>query len=330
MPAPSNIYINRRTRSDILMVAALILFESYEFTTQIEMLNHFYGVEHVIQILQQDSSIYSVKEIIPDLPIWYQFGFLPELKPYLESLINQNEFTEEDINQFVLIKYICKGLLECNNSLEALELVYRNYTFLTEWKTSIIPENVIISPDQMVKLEIFNLFGEILSKNRNQAEFNFVISSLKQLISNTTEQTQKSIIIVILSQIYRRKGDFISEQQCLDNLNVDLNSLMQNDRTNLFEIMDYVMPLKNILSENQDDNEKERRLSWEPIKKQSLHAFDDYYRLPNQPESYFIYGGLRKEMLYDISSTQNSIIDSLLMEKQIDFQIHLNQILFLN
>ncbi len=322
-------------RSKIMNIAAYIYFNFLNVQDKIDYLNKFYGVEPLCEFLNSNPNLYEKKDFISDLPIWHKYDLLSEIKGLIEKLIKESNneifvevpnYSDENINNLILIKYLCKTYINIEDYANALEILILKYPFLQNLKIKLKEKKEelksMLNHQNRILIELLFLFGEISSKMRDNENVDFTIEIFNLLVETEENIYFKVKLEVIKSIIYRFNKNFQQEKETINKLNFNRDELFKNKLINPFEVLHYLMPLNSLFSEDYDE---ERRIKKTLFEFETLEVFEREPLIPSLYESYLFYFDIRKFILNNFQS-----IDDYL-EKEFFYFLKRkgNQILFI-
>lgn len=294
-----------KIEKDLLKIVSLIYFNFLSFSERIDLLNKFYGIDELLDFLDKNQGYYAYDNLIGDLPDWYFFGFLPNLRDLLLYNIDNIDKNKE-IDHFILIKYLCKSYIEENKFDEALQLLFsETIPFLQEcrevFKNSKDDLKLILDPSSRIHIELLYLLAIISIKTSRKNIFNFVIKIYNFMIELSEDINVKHKIQIIKSITYRMNKKFNKEREILDEIDINPKQLIKDNDTNPFEIHFSLFPPNLIASESfhyeNNTNFMHDFKSSEILEREPL--------FPSRHELYLIYADFRKK--YILNSTEDTL-----------------------
>lgn len=293
-----------KVKGQIMTIGALIYFDNLNVQEKIDYLNNFYGIQEIICKITQYPDIYNKEYFLGDLPIWYDYGLLDNFKEIIKSRISNinNEVQEIKSNNdlivtnFILIKYLCKILEQEGNYSDALQILYSNYNFIQTLQNDLQVNKKeffnIIDINSSIQSDVLFLLGEIATKSKNSEIFSFVIRIFDIFIEIAENEQKKCQFKVIKSILYRMSCDYKKESEILKTISIDKKTLFKDKDSNLFALMDIIMPLKFLFSEEFNPEKANKHF----FDQQSLFSFEKEPLLPRRHEKYALYADLRKKL----------------------------------
>lgn len=289
----------------IMNICGIIYFNDLKFEEKIELLNKFYGIDTIIEKIQNNNDLYPLEDLISDLPIWYKYNLLPKFYNFIDSKQAQLKAklqSEDEIdnstyrNYFILIKYLCKILIKQEKFSEAFKILYLNFQIIASVKEALtqgLEIKSIIDIKNHIHIEIFFLFGEIVIKAKKKAIIKFVMKIFDKMAISTSEQKVKLKFKILKSVLFRMKEDFEKEHEILDDLNKEIKDIRENEELNPLELMHYICPPHLMFSEDFNPERMQEHMA----NQQSLLWLENEALIPIMSEQYFIYADIRKNLL---------------------------------
>ncbi|MBN1214478.1 MAG: tetratricopeptide repeat protein [Candidatus Lokiarchaeota archaeon] len=301
-----------KVKRDILKIVSLIYFNFLSFSKRTEFLEKFYGIDHFITFIIDNKERYTLSNFIGNLPEWYFFGFLQEIRELMRYYLESRNI-KKDIQTFILIKYLCKSYVEQNECEEAFQLLFsERIPFLQECRESYKKsKDVLISildPSSRIQIELLYLLATISIKSEKKNIFKFVNQIYDLMIELSEDVKIQYKILTIKSILYRLNKNFRKEREILNRIQLEPKQLMKSKDTNPFEIVFSLFPPRLMISESfhyKDNlNFIQDFVSVEILEREPLIAL--------RYELYILYADLRKKQFSKYTEEELFYFDNFL------------------